>query len=365
MAKMVKTNKKRKVVMFAVEIMILLIVLLVLFVYLKLSKIDNHDSIQLKAEELEKNEDLSEETKVKLEEFTTIALFGLDNRSNGSFEQGNSDVIIIASINNETKQVKMVSVYRDTYLNMTDEGKQYSKANAAYNSGGPKQAISMLNVNLDLNIKEYVAVDFNALAEVVDLLGGIEVEVSGAETIYMIGYLDEIAEMTGKPCRYLPGAGTYNLDGVQATAFARVRQTTGDDFKRTERQRLVISKMVEKALASDLSTINKVADEMFGEISTSLSYTEILSLAKDAFGYSLGESTGFPQEWRPATMKLPNIKIPQECIIPADLAQNVVLLHKFLFDASEYKVTQSVQNISSEIVSLTGKTATAANENPK
>ena len=119
--------------------------------------------------------------------YQTIAMFGLDNRSNGNLSQGRSDVIMLANINNDTKEVKLVSVYRDTYLD-TGDG-IFQKCNAAYAKGGPEQAISMLNVNLDLNITDYVTVDFNSIIECVDLLGGVDMEITDDEASLMTGYI--------------------------------------------------------------------------------------------------------------------------------------------------------------------------------
>lgn len=340
-----KKRRKAKIVIFIIEIIVLLIVLAALYVSLKLAKLDSGNKIGDK--ELETN-DLTQETEEKLEGYTTIALFGLDNRSNGNLSQGNSDVIIIASINNKTKEVKMASIFRDTYLNLTDND-GYNKANAAYSHGGYKQAVNMLNVNWDLKIEDYVTVDFNAVSTAVDLLGGVEIEITDAEADYMKGYMDEVGELVGKDSEYLYGGGTYNLDGVQATAYARIRQTAGDDFKRTERQRLVIEKMVEKALSSDLATINKLVDELFPEIKTSFTSGELLLLAKDAFSYSLGENTGFPVDRGTKVMGKAG-----DCVIPLDLANNVKQLHEFLFESEEYEVSSSVQKISNEIVEKTG-----------
>lgn len=344
-----KKKIKRIIIVFVVEIIVLLIVLGVLFVSLKMSRLDGGNKIE--KEVIQKNE-LTEETQETLEKYTTIALFGLDNRSNGQFAQGNSDVIILASINETTKEVKLVSVYRDTLLDITED-MGYRKANAAFANGGVEQAINMLNVNLDLEISEYVIVDFNAVASVVDLLGGVEVEITGQEARLMRGYQDEIAGLTGKNNSYLWGAGTYNLDGVQATAYARIRYTAGDDYKRTERQRLIIEKIVEKALKSDLSTINSIIDEMLDKIETSFTASEILLLAKDAFSYSLGENTGFPFDQIATDIG----GKAGDCVVPLDLANNVKQLHEFLFETEDYEVTTTVQKISDGIVNKTGLSA--------
>lgn len=350
-----KKRRKRKIILLVVELILLAVVLAGLWVWQKLDKIETDEDFGKDVA----NEDLTADTKAILGEYTTIALFGLDNRANGNYKSGNSDVIMIARIDNETKEVKLVSVYRDTMLNMMDKDDEdaYSKANAAYNMGGPDQAVRMLNVNLDLDIKEYVSFDFNAVAEAVDLLGGVEVEISTEEAVAMQGYQEEVAEMTGKKSKELNVGGTYNLDGVQAVSYARLRYVGNGDFQRTERQRLIVNKMVEKALASDLGTINELIDTIFPEVKTSLTKTEILSLAKDAFGYSMGENTGFPFDQETGSYKVSYQSKKASCVIPADLASNVKQLHEFLYGTTDYEVTESVQNISDEIVNRTGVTA--------
>lgn len=344
-----KTSKKKKqqkkVIILVVEVLVLLILAAVAFVVFKFSKIENDPTFE--PEKVEVNEGISEQSKEIMAGYTTIALFGLDNRSNGNLSKGNSDVIMIASINNDTHEVKLVSVYRDSYLDIG--GGTYKKCNAAYASGGPEQAINMLNKNLDLEITDYVTVDFNSIVECVDLLGGVEMTVTDEEAVLMYGYMDEISKLTKKSSEYLPGAGTYNLDGVQACAFARIRYTTGDDYKRTERQRAVLSAMIKKAQKSDLKTINSLIDQVFSDIKTSFSSTELISLASKIFNYSLGETTGFPFEKN--TKKLGS---KGDVVVPCDLTSNVTQLHVFLYEDEDYEPTDTVKSNSAQIINDTG-----------
>lgn len=342
-----KKRRKIKIIVFILELIVLLVVLAALYVSIKMSKLDSGEKIDKNEHKV--NQDMNEQTTQTMEKYTNIALFGLDNRSNGNFEQGNSDVIIICSINEKTREVRLVSVYRDTYLDMTDSKHGYRKANAAYAYGGYTQAVNMLNVNLDLDIEDYVSFDFNAVASAIDILGGVEIEITNQEAKAMLGYIEEVARLSGKKANYLYKGGTYLLDGVQATAYARVRQTAGDDYKRTERQRLVIEKMVEKALQTDLLTINSLIDEIFPKIKTSFTNAELLLLAKDAFSYRLGENTGFPFEKTTA-----NLGYGLDCVVPVDLVCNVEQLHRFLFENEEYEVSYTVQQISDQIVKDTG-----------
>lgn len=349
-------KKKRKRIILAVEVLVLLILLAGLWVMMKLSKIDTDNTFKGEAVE---NEDLSAETKKILGEYTTIALFGLDNCDGGNYNRGNTDVIMIARIDNDTKEVKLVSIYRDTMLNMADldDKDAYSKANAAYAVGGPEQAVRMLNTNLDLNITEYMSFDFAAVAEAVDLLGGVEMTISLEEAVAMHGYQDEIGGVADKAVNYLNAAGTYNLDGVQAVAYARIRYIGNGDFQRTERQRAVLNKMVEKALSSDMGTINALIDAIFPKIKTSLSKIELISLAKDGLNYKMGENTGFPFDQVTGSYSVSYQKKNASCVVAKDLAANVKQLHDFLYGTTSYHVTQSVQNISDAIEERTGVTA--------
>lgn len=305
------------------------------------------------------NVELPKKTKKVLQGYVMLALFGLDNRDSQSYNSGNSDVIMVARIDKDTKEVRLVSVYRDTFLKMADleNTDAYSKANAAYAIGGPTQAVRMLNTNLDLDIKEYVSFDFSAVAEAVDILGGVEIEITDEECVHLNNYCVETSEVVEKEYEPLPGGGTYNLNGVQAVSYGRIRYTLGDDFKRTERQRLVLNKMIEKALASDIGTINSLIDAVFPKIKTSLTKTEMLSLAADAFNYRMGETAGFPFDLGNVVVDVAYQKHAQDCVIPRDLATNVKKLHDFLYGTTDYEVTESVQGISDEIVYRSGLTA--------
>lgn len=175
--------------------------------------------------------------------YTNLALFGLDSRDGELGEGVRSDSIIIASLNNKTKEIKMVSLYRDTLLELEDGS--LNKANSAYAFGGPEEAVAMINKNLDLNIEDYIAVNFNALVDVIDALGGMDVTLSDAEVVHMNNYCVETSEVTGKSYTKIEPevAGTYHLNGVQATSYARIRYTAGGDFERTERQRFVLEQI--------------------------------------------------------------------------------------------------------------------------
>jgi LCP family protein required for cell wall assembly len=350
-----KQRTKRRIILFAIEVLILLFCLLGVFVWQKLNQIERDEEIP--EEELKINE-LTATTKEVLKGYTNIAIFGLDNRSNGSLDSGNSDVIMIASINNDTNEVKLVSVYRDTYLD-TGDG-TFRKANAAYNRGGPKMAVAMLNASLDLDIKNYVSVDFRAVSEAVDLLGGVEITIEPEEVELLNSYTRTTAEVTGKKANYISSAGTYVLDGTQATGYARIRYTAGDDYRRTERQRTVVEQMVKKAKQTDLATLNNIIDVVCRDIKTNMSNSTILSLAAEAMNYELVDTHGFPFESHAARVGT------QDAVVPTDLEMNVKELHEYLFDVDDYETSNIVKAYSREIINTTGFTraSTSRDDNP-
>ena len=344
-----RKKKKNKIILFAVEIFVLAVLLVGLFVYSKLNKVDSTGEIGKE----DVNIELDSETAEVLEGYTNIALFGLDNRDTGRYDGGNSDCIMIASINNDTKKVKLISVYRDTFLNVKEE--TYNKINSAYSYGGPKGAIAALNRNLNLDIVNYVAVDFGALVEAIDLLDGIELTLTDQEVQIMNdNYIDEINQVTGKSSGRLSGGGTYRVDGVQALAYCRIRHTAGDDFKRTERQRLVLTKMIEKAKGSSIATVGSMINSMIDEISTSYTSKGLLELASSVMDYELEDTHGWPFE-----LCTGNYGSKGSLVVPTDLETNVKELHEYLFDEKN-NVSSTVSGISDYIVNYTGCTTDVA-----
>lgn len=254
---------------------------------------------------------------------------------------------MLANINNKTHEVQLVSIYRDTYLD-TGSG-VFEKCNAAYAKGGPEQALSMLNTNLDLAITDYVTVDFSAIVECVDLLGGVEMTITDDEASLMLGYIQELNRLTGNTASCPSSGGTYTLNGVQATAFARIRYGGGDDYKRTERQRAVLSAMIAKAQKSDLKTLNALINTLFSDIQTSFSNADLLALATNIFNYKLSETNGFP--YKKTAHRYDKVG---DVVIPCDLSSNVTALHQFLYTDMAYTPSDTVKNNSEMITSKTG-----------
>lgn len=281
--------------------------------------------------------------------YTNIALFGLDSTQQ-SLDSGNNrtDVMIIASINNKTGDTKLVSLYRDTYLDVGDGN--YQKANAAYAFGGPEQAIKMINKNLDLNITDYVTVGFEGVTDLVDEVGGVEIDVQSDEIEHLNNYQSTMATELGKEYVPVTAPGVQTLNGLQATAYCRIRYTDGGDFKRTERQKEVLSKAFEKLKKSGPVTMIKAANSLSSEVRTSLNPAEIASLALKAMRFNISETNGFPNDQYRAVGYIGD----QSCVIPVHLTDNVVWLHQYLFNDSSYQVSSTVQEISDQVSAKSG-----------
>ena len=342
---MAKPGKKKKI-LFVLEIIVLLLFIGGLYVYGQISsRLDKIEQPELKKEKIVVNQEAP-----KMTGYKTYVLFGIDSRgADSKYSAQNSDTMIIVSVNNDTKEVRMDSVYRDTLLNVGDD--TYTKANAAYALGGPEQAISMLNTNLDLDISDYATADFSALVEVVDDLGGLDIPLSYAEIEHMNNYCVETSELTGKPEPKPEDeeaiVGTYHLNGVQVTSYCRIRYTASLDMGRTERQRRVLGMLFDKAKIAGLSSIFKIMDDVFPMVTTSLSKQDILGLIPTLIGYKFTDSTGFPQKF-----KFSNIK--GSIIVPTDLENNVVELHKFLYDDQDYTPSSEVVARSNKILEIVG-----------
>lgn len=334
-----KSRRKKRTVILVLEVLVLSLLLGTVYVMAKYNKFQ---TVTIDTDDIEINDGIEQEG------YTTVALFGGDSRD-GQLEEGtHADTMIIVSIDNKTKEIRMASIYRDTLLKQEDG--DYSKANYAYFHGGPKEAINMLNRNLDLDIQNYVTVDFKALVDTIDLLGGLNIEIKEEEVENINEYLQETADVAGTEANFIERAGEQHLDGAQAVTYARIRSTAGGDYTRTERQRLVIQKLFEKAVKTNLSTINEIIDTVFPQVSTSFSLKELIGLASGMTRYTLGENTGFPVDKTDG-----NYGSWGSIVVPLGLEENVRDLHEFLYpNETDYTVSEKVKSISGDISYLTG-----------
>lgn len=350
--KRILQRRRRRRILFGIEIFILLILIGGVFIYAKLGKMNFTD---LDFSKIGVNTGVSDNNVMK--GYTTIGLIGLDGRDGELKSGARSDTMIIASINNDTKKVKLVSVYRDTYLRIGEDSEgngQYDKANVAYKKGGPEQFLSMLNTNLDLNVTDFVSVDFQAVAEAVELLGGIDVELKEEEVVHLNNYCVETSKVTGMD--YTPleeKAGVHHLNGVQAVSYARIRYTSGNDFRRAARQREVIYKIVEKAKNSDIATLSKILDKVFPKVYTSFTKAEILQMGMSMMSYDIEDQTGFPFDHLYGE-RVKDAMGGLDVVLPVTLESNAIKLHEFLYPEDSYTPSDEVKAYSQRIVDKSG-----------
>jgi len=338
-----RKRKRRMIIMIVAECFTLALI----FVYANVLK--TYSMIQRPEFKVEviKNNELDFETVEKMKGYWTIAVFGVDSRDKALTKSTNADVNLIVNINQDNGEIKLVSVFRDTYLSISENG-SYNKINMAYFLGGPEQAVSALNRNLDLNITDYVTFNFKAVANAVDILGGVDIELSKAEFYYINSFITETVEITGIGSHHLKQAGMNHLDGVQAVAYGRLR-LMDTDYARTERQRKVIAQIFEKAKKADFETLRLLIGTVFPQIATSIGVDDMVMSARNITNYHIGETTGFPQARGDANMGKKGA-----CVIPQTLESNVVQLHNFLFGDEAYTPSALVKKHSAKISADSG-----------
>lgn len=335
------------------------IILFVVFLILTISYVSANKSYKYNQMDIRpiKNSDLvvNEGVKEQTKGYTTIALYGVDSRDSNLDTGTNSDAIILLSINKDTKEVKMVSVYRDTLLQIQSDSQTTHKVNYAYQLGGALMSINTLNANLDLAISDYITVDFNAMADIINALGGVEVTVTEDEVNNLNKNLAEQIGISGKYSEGVHEAGTKVLNGQQAVAYSRIRSTGKGDITRTMRQRTVLLGLVNKMINADSKMISNLIDVSFSCISTSLTKDEVTSLAKDIADYKITGNIGFPFAYTPMSLDGKG-----SVIVAADLNANVTALHEYLYGTSGYTPSTTASSISTEVSSETGVAATEA-----
>ena len=359
--KQAQKKKRNKIILFVAEIFVLLILLVVFWGMDKVRKIN---IVDIKEEDIVINPEVVEETETgAMKGYRNIALFGVDSRDKQLDKATRTDVIKIVSINEDTGEVKLVSVYRDSFLNLSTD--TYNKANLAYAKGGPKQALAMLNMNMDMNITDFVTIGFDGLIDVIDAVGGVEIDVKESEVVHLNSYqISMVGKQDGVNAKGEPNyvatagvdytpvtkSGLQTLNGLQATAYCRIRYV-GNDFERTQRQNAVLKQVAKKAMTLNPSTLNKIAEAVFPKVSTSLELSGIIELLVGITKYSIGETAGFPFDGHFATGMIGK---KGSCVVPTTLEDNVILLHQFFFGSEEgYEPSETVKNCSQKIQSET------------
>ncbi len=338
-------KKRGKIILFIAEIFVLTIMLFFLYTVLK---VEQTGKINIPEEDIVINQTVKEYAATSMKGYRNVALFGVDSTSGQLTKGTRSDSIMIASVNQDTGECRLVSVYRDTYLNRGND--TYNKCNGAYANGGAELAINMLNMNLDLNITDFVTVGFKGVTDTVNALGGVMIDVDSAELQHINSYQRTMADELNYEYVEVTNTGYQRLNGLQATAYCRIRYTAGDDFRRAERQREVLMAILVEAKSATPVELNQIASDIFGSISTSLDLDEIISLLSDITQYEVTDNGGFPEESMRATGVIGK---NGSCVVPVDLEQNVIWLHEFLFGVQNYVPSDEVKQYSQKIRSDT------------
>lgn len=252
--------KKRSKIILAISISILLIIVGGVYWY------GTHLFNKIEKVKIDKSDvGIKKQVEEKLSQYSdniiNIALFGIDAEDG---KTGRSDSIMIATIDISGKKLKLTSIMRDSYVTITDRGED--KINHAYAFGGAQLAIRTLNENFDLNIEDFIAVNFTTMPKIINKLGGISIDITDEEVNHIPG---------------ITSAGTYNLTGEQALAYSRIRYATGGDYVRTNRQRTVLNKVFEKILATNVTEYPSLLSEILPMVKTSLDSSEILNLGSE------------------------------------------------------------------------------------
>lgn len=361
-----KKMRRRKII-FGIEIAVLLILSGILFVYAWINRsMDKMNQDTLDSSQIQINSEVKANTELSQMSGTqVIALVGVDARGvEGSdlAESMNSDTIILCCIDHDNQEIRMVSIMRDTWMNMakyTDEYYEFDKANSAYNRGGPESMLSMLNTNLDLALTDYVTVNFKALADAIDVLGGLDIEMSNAECVHANNYNREVSEAQGVEYEAIPYdedlgddyTEVRHVSGALATSYARIRYGGGDDAKRTSRQRIVINLMVQK-IKQNPTKIPEILDKVMGNVSTSLTKSEILELGMHAVTYKMGTSYAYP--FQLCYGENVESALGVDVVIPVTLEFNVRELHEYLYPGLSYEPSAAVTEYSDYIARKSG-----------
>ena len=292
----------------------------------------------------------SELSCVDVKGYVNIALLGVDSRKmdKTNLADNNTDCMMIISLNTKTNEVSLLSVYRDTYLPVDDDG-NFGKINSAFQNGGAAQTMQSLNQAMDLDISNYVLFNFKMVSDLVNAVGGITVDVKDYEIQQLNKYTIQTANNIGqKKYNLVTKPGKQKLEGVQAVSYGRIRKGVGDDYKRTSRMRVVVTKVMNKVKGSSVTKLNKIMDICLKQCETSLSNSDMLNLAMRLSKMKIKQSVGWPFE---VTEGYAN---QQAVVYPDNLLENVKELHEKLFGQKNYEPTSTVKEIAEKLDALMG-----------
>ncbi|MDO4396727.1 MAG: LCP family protein, partial [Clostridia bacterium] len=280
---------------------------------------------------------------VDVDGYVNILLLGVDSRNMDDIQGTGADAIMILSLKEETGEVTLTSIYRDTYLKMADSDECH-KITDINRIQGPEGLMKTLNEAMDLNISKYAVVNFKAVADLVNAVDGITVNVEDYEIEQLNKYTRQTAHNIGqKKYNTVSKAGEQTLEGVQAVSYGRIRKGVGDDFKRTERMRTVLNLVMEKLQLDSLSQLNKVMDAVLPNAQTNLGVKDMAILASKLKDFKITQGEGWP--YAVTTGMLGSVSY----VFADNVLDNVVQLHEKIFGQKNYDPSTTAQNVAALI----------------
>ena len=344
-----KKKKKNTGLIVAVVLVFLLVVGIIVLLIGTMNFL-NTQLDKITREEINRNElNINDGVREDLAGYRNILLLGIDARDMNSDENTRSDAMIIVSIDKETREIRMVSIYRDTYLDLGDRV-GLDKLTHAYFYGGAQQTVAAINKNMDLNIEEFIVVNWKAVADAVDALGGVEIDVQESELNELNKYINETARTTGGSKEKVEKAGKQTLNGVQAVTYSRIRKDSVEgDRRRNERMKILIKAAFDKMKTMGVTELDDMTNLVLPQIKTNMTNVEMLELLLDFPAYNMGDNTSWPYDWMDFTYN--GVWYGP----PVTLNSNVTQLHEEYFGQKDYEPTETVQNISYQISARTGR----------
>ena len=350
--KMPKKGKKKPKSSFGKKLKKVLIILLILiavcgvgiyyYVDVQLGKLGH---VETDVSEFE----IDKQVKKDLKGYRNIAVMGVDARQGEDKANTRTDAIIVASLNKKTGDVSLISVMRDSYLEMDSStgDPMFDKITHAHVYGGPVNTCKSLNKGLDLNISEFIVMDWSSVADTVDALGGITVDVQENEIYDLNHWGPETAENTGRTWTEIYNTGEQRIDGVQAATYCRIRKNSGGDTGRTERMRKVIMAILKEVKAHP-SKITTVADKVLPEVTTNMGTFDITTLLPQVINFDISKSIGYPYNYYGGSVA------GSWKAVPTTLSYNATRLHEEAFKQEGYVPTARLEEMSENIIYNTG-----------
>ena len=350
-----KKDKKSNIALRIIKIVLAIIAIIIIVAYIAMKMVIGNKLGKMQYENINAtSEELGISDNEKKSEFRNIAILGIDSRYNDYEDFARTDCIMIASINKNTGDINLFSIYRDTLVEMELNGKtRLDKINHAY-YGGVENTLKTINTNFDLNVSEFVNVDFEAVADMVDAVGGVEINITSDELKYINSYIKGNMEANGTKSSYIKNTGLQKLDGNQALAYGRIRYTEGGDFKRTERMRTVLQKVFDKLKGKNVTELNSILNVVLPKVQTNLTKNEIESLIPKMLNTKINATFGFPYNASSTVLDLKDYykgttKGKDYYDVPVELTNDVERLHREIFGEENYTAPDKVKEIYEEI----------------